>query len=248
MPLKMTIIQPKTNPVIRSQDYTYAELHVKYAELVQAAHRTDDPNAPLTAGKHCQWCKANPKRGGHCTAGAEDSMEVLKTMSVSEVTTGEGKSLFEIIEETFGDITKRTPAELADLADAKAALFAIFDKVDAEILTRVEQGIEVDGFAMKPGRGKREWIGDEKDIVKMLKGRRLKQADIYPQVLISPAALLKLELLTDSQKKKIEEKFIEMTPGDLKLTKVARATKPEADEMFADVPTKAAAPTVPSFF
>ena len=78
---RMSIVQPKTSRPIRYTDETAKYVMDKVDILAIAAHATDDPNAPLTAGTHCQWCPANPKRGGHCTAAAEQSLEVVKRMT-----------------------------------------------------------------------------------------------------------------------------------------------------------------------
>ena len=231
---RLTIIQPKTNPVIRFEGMTRDELLEAVRVLHQAANATDDPHAPLTAGSHCQWCPANPKRGGHCTAGAEQGMEAMKAMT-NDVKIGGDKSLFEAIEESFGDVTKLDGSGLSDLADLKDSLLAQFQRVDAEIARRLDTGDDVPGYAMRPGRGSNKWNISEEELVKVLRGRRMKKGDCYVSSVLSPAQVQKSKLLTDSQKKSIADKYVDYTPGKLTVTKVARVTKPTAAEMFADV-------------
>lgn len=244
---RMTIVQPKTNPVIRYQDVTVDQIINAAGNLSSAAHRTDDPDAPLVPGKHCQWCKANPKRGGHCTASTEQSLEVIQ-MSTELIPADEGGSLFEQMGQLVADPKTLTVEQLSQLADAKDAMVTAFEKIEAEIEQRIEAGESVPGYAMRPGRASRVWNADEETIVKALKGRRLKQADIYPPKLISPAQLEKLDSLNDKQKQKLLEEYVTTTTGKLKLTRVRGQQKVEKDvaqntdnvvqsaqELFADV-------------
>lgn len=227
---RMTIVQPKTNPVVRYQCSTRADDRISPATIIDAADRlsdaaykTDDPNAKLTPGKHCQWCKANPKRGGHCTAESNQSLQTVENMSATNVVvTGDNKNLFEYIGQAIADPKSLTEAKLAELADAEAGIQSVFDKVRAEIQCRIEQGIKVTGYAMLPGKGRNVWNEEEDVIIKRLKSRRLKLEDIFPKKLISPAALLKLDKLTKDQKARIEKDLISYVASDKKsLQKVA---------------------------
>jgi hypothetical protein len=248
---RMTIIQPKTNPVVRYQCSTRPEDGVSPATVISAAAnlavaagKTDDPDAPLIPGDHCQWCKANPKRGGHCTAKSNQSLQVVESMS-NEIVLGDGKSLFEMVSQVMADPKSLTEVQLAELADAEEGIQAVFDSVKAEIQTRIEQGIPVDGYAMMPSNGANKWNEEEKVIVKKLKSRRLKLAEIYPAKLITPAACLQLASLTAEQKARIEKDLITFVASNKKtLKKVARVAQSDTDVlqssevelMFADVP------------
>lgn len=225
---RMTIVQPKTNPVVRYQCSTSLEddfnlitvVDKVVDELAVAATATDDPNAPLISGKHCRWCKANPKRGGHCTVEANQSLQVVTNMSNEIATTG---SLFEQIQGAMADPKSLTEEQLADLADAEAGIMAIFDKVKTEIEERLNQGIMVPGYAMEPGNGKNVWNAEEKIIVKKLKACRLKTADIYPPTMISPAQMKKLDKLTTEQKERLWNELVSYIASSTKtLKKVSR--------------------------
>lgn len=147
-------------------------------------------------------------------------------------------SLFEIVSQTFGDITQMSSDKLEELADAKAGLMEIFDRVDIELQRRVEDPDDntVTGYAMLPGNSKQAWNVSDEEIEKVLKGRRMKKGDIYPAKLITPAAMQKLECLTKDQKQSIAEKYIDKKAGKNTLQKVRQSVK-EKDtvEMFADV-------------
>lgn len=236
--VRTSIVQPKTTPPIRYHDYATADITKELESLSWKATQTDQEDAPLVPGKHCQWCKHKP----HCTAQSEESLEVLKMSN--DVVAQDGHSLFELIEGVIDDVAALDTQRLTELADARAGIEAAFDRVEAELYSRLEQGQPVDGYALKPGRMTSVWNESEEDIVKMLKGRRLKRDDIYPPKLASPAQIMKSANLTDEQKEKIEKQYISKKAGSLKLTKVERKTAEVSFDDVAQLPTN----DVPSFF
>lgn len=244
--VRTTIIQPKTNPAVRYQCSTQPDDNLTVATVIEAAeklawaaHLTDDSEAPLTPGKHCQWCKANPKRGGHCTAESDQSLQVVETMSTEltgNLIAGDS-GLHEYFSAVLADPKSLTEDQLSELADAEPGIQAVFDKVRAEIKDRIAQGITVKGYAMQPGKGTNVWNADEETVAKKLRSRRLKNADIYPAKLISPAAMMKLDSLTTEQKERIKKDLVTYTAGKLTLKKVAHDVAQSATDgvqlMFA---------------
>ena len=226
--IRTTIVQPKTTPPVRYHDYATQDVVSQLEDLSWKAQQTTFEDAALVSGKHCQWCKHKP----NCTAQSEKSLEVLK-MSNTDVVAQNGASLFELVENVISDVESMDTDRLVELADAEAGIQAAFDRVKAELTARLEQGQQVDGYALKPGRSSRIWNESEDEIVKMLKARRLKRDDIYPPKLISVAQLLKHPELTDDQKAKIESKYVTVKAGELKLAKVSRGKKSELP--FKDV-------------
>lgn len=265
--VRMTIVQPKTNPVIRYQDrdtpdhpLTPRDAVELFYELEHAARETDFEDAALVPGKHCRWCKANPKRGGHCTAANQQAFEKVNEMATEIATTGEG-ALFEQVSQMFANIAQLDNNQLADLADTKDAIMAGYLQVEKEIENRLNAGQEVPGYAYRPGRGSNVWNTSEENIVKMLKSRKFKKEDIYPPKLISPAQVMNSDKLTDVQKEKIQNEYISYKAGKDKLTKVerssmsdkvAQADAPSVDSvelMFGSVANAAPTPAdEPSFF
>jgi hypothetical protein len=154
---------------------------------------------------------------------------------MTDVIASDGNSLFELVSSTMVNMGEVDSEKLAQLADARAGIEAVFDKVEAEIQRRIEAGETVSGYAMLPGRNSNKWNGDEETIAKMLKGRRLSKDIIYPTSLISPAQVLKLKELTDEQKAKIQKEYISSVAGKLSLSKVSRESKkPEVEKMFTE--------------
>lgn len=231
---RTSIVQPKTNPPIRYHDYLPNVAMGIVDGLAVAAGKTDDPDAPLNAGKHCQWCKANQKRGGHCSAESQQSIEVVQSMSTDLIMT-DGSSLQEMFNNGIGDVSTIDSIKLSEFASAKAGIMAVFDKFEAEIKRRVEGGEKISGYAMKPGRTTKVWNEDEAAIEKMLKGRRMTKDQIFPRKLISPAQALKHEKLTDAQRDAIAKKYITEKAGKLTLTQVAHGEETTVEEMFKDV-------------
>tara|TARA_R110000744_G_scaffold380326_2_gene500723 strand:- start:671 stop:2005 length:1335 start_codon:yes stop_codon:yes gene_type:complete len=242
---RTSIVQPKTNPPIRYHDYLPNAAMGIVDGLAVAANKTDDPDAPLVAGKHCQWCKANQKRGGHCTVESQQSIKVVQSMSNNLIMT-DGSSLQEMFNNGVGDVSKIDSIKLSEFASAKAGIMAVFDKFEDEIRRRVEAGEAVTGYAMKPGRSTKKWNEDAEAIEKMLKGRRLTKDDIYPRTLISPAQALKHSKLTDAQRVAIEKKYITSVAGKLSLTQVAHGEESTVEEMFKDVVAQCDTPVVQS--
>ena len=236
---RMTIVQPRTNPVVRYEDVMSSFFKPRLDALAVAAARTDDENAPLIPGKHCSWCKHG--RAKNCNAAAEQAIERIEHMT--ENVTSEGGSLFEIVSQTFGDIEQLESGKLTELADAEAGLMAIFAKVKEEIQRRiVDLEQDVPGYAMLPGNATRKWSEDDKAMEKLLKARRLKLGDIYPKKLLSPAQVEKSDKLTKDQIKRIIDQYVTEVPGKLRLTKVERKAKETPDDMFAGAGTAATAP------
>lgn len=231
---RITIVQPKTSTPIRYQDISSDDAFVKLAGLAVSAHATDDPEAPLTPGEWCQYCKANPdgKNKGHCTAAVEKSMSVL-----TDVIASDKSSFFELIDQAVADPSTLNELQLADLADAEAPLSAAFAKVKKEIELRLGQDIVVPGYQMHPGNGTRRWNKNEEEIKKMLKGRRLTKDQVSPPKLITFPALEKSGLLTKDQLKKIEEDHISVIASKtMSLKKVARVQLKDSRELFKDLP------------
>jgi hypothetical protein len=229
---RITIVQPKTNPVVRYQDVTHSQMAAALNKFKAAAHKTDDPNAPLIpddkGGKgYCRWCKHRD----YCTAETQRSIEVTN-------------ELLPLVDDDVNllsvDPTSLSHDQLSKMMDAEPGINAAFDRLKKEAVSRIDRGEELPGYAMQHGNDTRAYNADEKAIVTALKSRRFKKGDIYPSKLITPAQVLKSDLLSDDQKKRFEEEYISKVAGKLALKKVSYKKPTEAD-MFADVPAASTA-------
>jgi hypothetical protein len=230
--IRQTIIQPKTRTPIRYFDYQPSTVLSKLDELNRAAEAADDPNAPLKAGDWCTWCKANPKRGGHCTTAASESIEKVKQMT-GEIIASDGVNLFELVADSLDKVDTLTNEQLRQLMDVKDSFGAIFDRVTDTIVKRIDEGQKVPGYGMKPGKGSKVWNVSEEELEKFLKNRKFKKDEIRPPKLISPAQALKHPSLTKKQKEDLE-KLITVKVGASSLGKVALETL-SVEEMFKPV-------------
>lgn len=208
---RLSIVQPKTNPVVRYEEVDRSVLEQRMQKLSDAATATDDPDAPLIPGEWCRFCK----HADNCDAKENEALAQFATIV----------ERMKMIDFDFMSVDPTTldAVKLAEIADLREPVNAAFDRIDAEIQRRIEAGEQVPRYGMKPGRGSNNWNPeiDEEELVKKLKAKRLKIDDIYPRKLASPAQILKNEQLTATQKKKIQEELVVKTPGQLKLTRVA---------------------------
>lgn len=226
---RKTIVQPKTNPPIRyTPDKVRKDLHLVWQTLSKAAAATDDPAAPLVAGKHCHWCLANPRRGGHCAQPLDQSAQEVSSMLNIEG----GSSILDALRET--KVEDMSSEELAKIADQEPAFQAAFDRVKAEITARVEQNLDVPGWGFVRGNSKRVWK-DEEAAANALKNRRLKAEQYRPRVLISPAQAEKL--LGKEVFERMAEEHVDVVYGKERVGRVAgnRSDRPSAETMFLGV-------------
>jgi len=237
---RLTIVQPKTNPTVRKYDCRPEFVIAVAEDLAAAANKTDQPDAPLIAGDHCQWCKASPKRGGHCTAGVRQSMENIMSKDISFIDSSTDLVPLDTgvnaLISSFDRVAEMSGEELSKLSEIEASLMASFDQVRNEIERRIKDGEHVPGWAIKPGNGKYVWNADEEAIAAALKSRRLKKDEIYPAKLISPAQVEKLSSLTTTQKEKIRKDYVTYLEGSDKLTMVAHDEKKDVKSIFDESP------------
>jgi hypothetical protein len=234
--VRMSIVQPKTNPPVRYHDTTATDVMLRTEELSVAARRTDKPDAPLIPDKkggkgYCNWCKHKK----NCSAQSEQSLEVMNNMDNLQI--GGTGDLMAMAAKSGEAITLMKSEELAQLADAKAGFDAIFAKVDEEITARIDRGDTVPGFAMVNGNSTQKWNITEEELVKKLRARKLTQDEYYPKKIISPAQVLSHKKLTDKQKADIKKNFISTIAGKQRLGRVEYSKQvKDVNAMFADLP------------
>jgi hypothetical protein len=234
--VRMSIVQPKTNPPVRYHDTTATDVMLRTEELSVAARRTDKPDAPLIPDKkggkgYCNWCKHKK----NCSAQSEQSLEVMNNMDNLQI--GGTGDLMAMAAKSGEAITLMKSEELTQLADAKAGFDAIFAKVEEEITARIDRGDTVPGFAMVNGNSSQKWNITEEELVKKLRARKLTQDEYYPKKIISPAQVLSHKKLTDKQKADIKKNFISTIAGKQRLGRVEYSKQvKDVNMMFADLP------------
>jgi hypothetical protein len=234
--IRMTIIQPKTSNPIRFEEVTPQELYERVKAKAIAAKATDDPDAPLVPGKHCQWCKHG--RAGNCEAKNREGMEGLNVM-----TTSTGKNDFiAAIQSGELSLSDMPGDKLAAILDATASVKKLIKMAEDEAFKRIDsEPNAVPGYEMGTGNSKSVWIDDQEIVNKKLRGMRMKKDEVLIPTLISPAKARKHEGLTDRQKQNLE-KMIEKVPGSKKVVK--SKAQPTTADMFAGVEVIEPAPAI----
>jgi hypothetical protein len=212
--IRLTIIQPKTHPVIRTVDLTPEDLMFEGKRLSDAAAATDDPNAPLVAGDWCQWC---PHKS-FCAAHQGVSMATVSQSSIVDVLQVES-------------VQKMTGDQLAVLLSHASAMRKVLDQAEDEALSRLKAGGEVPGYAVGFGPSKRTWAGTQEEVEAQLKAMQYTKDEIWVRSFVSPAQAEKKEI-SKAKKAKLAEMIVTLS-GEEK--PVPSKTKMSAEKMFADV-------------
>lgn len=199
---RISIVQPRVHPPIKYRDMTPESVMQAHFELAEAAKLTDDPNAPLTHGSWCKWCKHKK----NCRTELETSVD------------------FSLLGR---DVTQLSNEELAQVYGFKTAVIVVFQQAETELFKRIDKGETIPGLVKGAGRVSKVWAFDEEDIVKALKGRKFKLNDIYPPKLVTPAQCLKSELLTEVQRETLTKKYITLKEGDATLKVVTELKIPD---------------------
>jgi len=225
--VRLTIVQPRTNPPVRYREVGTECFFAEAMALVDAAFATDDPDAPLVPGKHCQWCAHKP----NCSARSEEkAVEQTKQLSVVMPDTAS-------LAERLATAPDTVPAEtLSQFLDAWKALSDLHEMVEKEARRRIEAGGSVPGYIVAPGRVTRKWVANEEEMWKKLRNMGLKKSDAFDIKLKSPAKIEALPQLTERQKKRLAE-FIAVIDGKPKLKKGTPKTEKDVSAMFRDIPT-----------
>lgn len=210
--VRKTIIQPKDfGEQIRSVSHTKEQNTLMFKDLCDAAILTDDPNAPLTPGDHCKWCKHKP----NCSERNQLAFAAINS-PVNPI-----------------DMTNK---QLSEANDRIPMIRSLIESLEIEAEKRINKGEHVAGYEMAVGRnGNRTWIDEEEASKKIkgltIKGNKLKLTERYVSKLISPNTVLNLDL-TKRQRETIE-KLITRSLGIKKLTKVEQIKLTDA-EMFSE--------------
>jgi len=229
--VRMTIVQPRTSPVIRYTEMNLFQLGAAAERLHIAAVLTDDPTAPLIAGSHCTWCKHG--RAGNCPAQSSIAMEGLQTIMTDTV--GQ-TSMIEAIKS--GQIAPGTMSEsqIAAILDVGKVVTKLVKQVEEEALSRLQAGSTIPGYEIGTGRSSREWSDDEDIVAGKLKGMRFKKDEIYPSKLVTPAQAEKKEDLSERQLANMAQMIVSVA-GKAKVVP-AKVEVVTAELMFKNIPAE----------
>ncbi|CUW38822.1 protein of unknown function(Protein of unknown function DUF2800,9-401) [Magnetospirillum sp. XM-1] len=170
--VEVVIVQPraphKDGPVRRATVDAYELLEWR-SDVLAAARRTLEPDAPLAAGSWCKFCGA----AGFCPKLREQSLE--NAMS-----------------EFSDDLSELTPDEIARILNAAEDVENWIKAVRAYAYQRLEQGDAVPGWKLVPKRATRKWAEDEETTAEALRLLGLDDGDLFKKSLLTPAQVEKL--------------------------------------------------------
>ena len=168
--VRLTVVQPRcphSDGPVRSWDVDGVDLLLWTADLVDAAKRSEDPDAPLISGEHCRWCPA----AGVCPQLRADALAAAET-------------------DFAGDVAYN-PAELAEALDQLPRVEAWVKAVREFSYSEAERGFCPPGYKLVLKRATRKWV-DEQEAAKYLNTCGFADDAIYsPPKLKSPAQLEK---------------------------------------------------------
>ena len=170
--IRMVIVQPRyrhPDGFVRQFEIDAYTLRVEFADdLLAAAHRTQEADAPLSPGDHCRFCLAQAK----CPKLHEQAVALAQAEFDDNFLPPEPESLSE--------------AQIGDIL-AKADLFkGWINSVQAYAQRKLEDGGHVPGYKIVAKRAQRKWQTEE-DAIDLLTSMGLEDDDIFTRKIISPA-------------------------------------------------------------
>lgn len=224
--IELIVVQPRCphpDGPVRRWSTTAVDLLDWSVDLVDAAKRTEDPEAPLAAGDWCKFCAALPT----CPKAREKAADVAAAVF-----------------SPVGDVV--LPADPKGLSGAQIGKVLREAYFIRDWVKRVEQyaydeaqaGRIPEGFVLQEGRaGRRKWV--DEDSAAMFLESILPEDDVWVKALKSPA---QIEPLMSGKNKKqraaVIAKYVEQEPGKPNLVPVELATnpvRPAVETVFQEV-------------
>ena len=173
--VKMAIIQPRAqhkDGPIREWTTTVDHLLDFADELIEAAHRTTNPNADLASGKHCRFCPAQPM----CP-------QLHKEMQLVAADEFNDKPLV--------DPRLLKPEQLSAILEKADIIEDWLRSIRQHVQSQLESGADVPGWKLVPKRASRVWVS-EQAVKEWANQEMLATVDIMEFKLKSPAAMEKI--------------------------------------------------------
>jgi hypothetical protein len=168
----LTIVQPNAyhpHGNIRSIEYEPANLFSFHNKVLAAAERTKTEPTTYVPGPHCRWCNGSaicPERHKETQALAKKDFEVVpEQMSTDQI------------------------VQVLNQADR---VQAFIKSVRSYAYQLINSGTPLNGHKLVQRRSNRQWV-DEADMIKKLRDKRVKRADMFDEKLKSPAQIEKVD-------------------------------------------------------
>jgi len=176
--LELVIVQPRAphaDGPVRRWRVDILDTHDWTIDLLVAAEATDDPNAPLHAGPWCRFCPA----AGVCS---EHRDYALKQAAID----------FAEPPPPLPDPAAMQPHDLARLLPKLDIVEDWMALVRSRAHAEAEAGRDIPGYKLVQKRGRRHWIGEDRDVIAAMHELGLLDHAIYNMTIKSPAQMEKL--------------------------------------------------------
>lgn len=190
--VEMIIVQPRCyhgRGPIRRTEIPAVDLIEFSADLIEAAEKTKDPNAPLVPGSHCKFCNASgvcPALHGQALALAKE--EFKPSLSYNPEKLSEALSKIEVVESWIKGVRD----------------FAYNEAVHGRIPP---------GWKLVEKRATRKWIENESLTDQIKQKFDLKDEDVFVKTFKSPAQIEKLFGKDKSKKEKLGSFVVSQSSG-----------------------------------
>jgi hypothetical protein len=184
--IEIQITQPRANPdePVSVEVLDVVDLMDWSVDLFKAARRTQEPNAPLKAGKHCQFCPAQ----GICPEVRKNRMEAAQLIFRDQ----------RIVPKK--PIEKLSPEDLRQILDSAEDLVAFINAAQSLAHNMIEAGQTVPGYKIVAKRAMRKWRESETTANWLCTTFGFGDDQIYDKKIKSPA---QVEKLLDKHGKKL---------------------------------------------
>lgn len=236
--MRLTIIQPKLrakgHPGISFVDIPMSTFMAQEWDFNRMITATDDPNAPLVAGDHCNYCRHR----GACTALSDKAMGaagiVFPNLDVAQQAADK-------------DPTTMSDQQIREILEAAPLIRQMLEGAEKEAMRRFNAGKPIDGLKLVAGRGSRSWAYPDEEMAEKLKRFGLPKDAIWKTSLISPAQAEKVtwqkrdgtaKQLSDKQLKLMASEYIKKSDGALKVVPVSDerpAVSSDVSHLFQNV-------------
>lgn len=201
----MTIVQPRAvhaDGIIRTEEMSYMDLVGFADDLLEAAHRTLNPQSETKVGPWCRWCRAQPV----CPAQKAHAASVAQ--------------LDFAVDEEPPKIETLSMEELLHIMERKPIIEAFLTSVAQYLEGELNAGRPVPGYKIVAKRAMRRWIEDESRVLRTLEDMGIGREDVCTYELKSPAQVEKI----------VGKSAMQQNLGDLVEKKSSGTTMaPEAD-------------------
>lgn len=225
-----TVVQPRCehpDGPIRSEEIDTVDLMDWGDDLLLAAEKTQEPDAPLNPGGHCRFCDALSV----CPAVRDQRMEQAKLYFTQDDDV-----------QTHVPLDQLTVDELRIIVDNADGIIAWVKSAKEMAQTRLENGLDMPGYKLVAKRPVRSWALPEQELADKLCGEfGLGDDEMFKRTLLSPAQMEKA-LKADKQTKEFLSAFVKsessgttLAPDGDKRPAVKAEPRPAPQDVFEEL-------------